>query len=97
MSESGVPLGEFHQRARHSNEFVEHVRWLHETKGVGWRRMAKMFPDVPCETMKNWISLRRRASAMVDLRAETVDGKPFKCMLSRAGGGRRSGEEQGDG
>jgi hypothetical protein len=60
-NENGIPLGEHHHRARHSDELVRCIRRLHEGEGLGYRAIARLHPEVSIHTIRAIVEYRRRA------------------------------------
>lgn len=55
------PLGQFNPRARYSDALVAHCRELHETNGVGYRKLAAIY-GIPQNTVKDWLDFSRRSA-----------------------------------
>ncbi len=58
LNERGQRLGQYHCRARISDEAVEQMRSLHD-EGLGYRRIARML-GLRVYTVRDIVSFRRR-------------------------------------
>lgn len=59
VSEKGIPLGEHHHRSTIPDEAVE-AMLLMARQGLGWRRIARAFPEWNMWTIRNIIAGKRR-------------------------------------
>jgi hypothetical protein len=59
LSESNIRCGQHHHRSTISDELVETMRTLHEEKGLGYRRIARML-GLRVYTVRDIVSYRRR-------------------------------------
>jgi hypothetical protein len=72
LGEHGEPIGQFHPRAKHSDALVNELRDLHEYQGLGWRRVAARYPQLPAAWIKQILSYRRRATVAHQWRVTRV-------------------------
>jgi hypothetical protein len=61
VNDRGDRVGESHVRAKLSDSLVNHLRNLHEHQGLGWRRLAELFTEIPPSTIQKIIAYERRA------------------------------------
>ena len=54
-----TPQDEKHPRAKHSNAFVERIRYLREVEGWQIKQLSEHFA-VPFYTVRNWCRYNRR-------------------------------------
>lgn len=73
LSEYGIPVGEYHHRARLSDATVRAMRDAHELLGMGAYRIARQF-GTPLGTTKHVIYYTRRNVIARDYR-QVPDGE----------------------
>lgn len=61
-NDRGMRIGETHQRAKHSDALVDKVRELHEDKGFGYAKIAKLL-GLSKSVVRNWCRYRQRAQS----------------------------------
>lgn len=60
LGERGTPLGDHNARTVIPDAIVEELRDLHEQDGLGWRKIARLFPAYRARTIKAIIYYERR-------------------------------------
>lgn len=58
-NDQGYRVGSSHPKVKLTDEMVSYLRTLHEEKGLGWRRLARI-TGLPAWTVKDILSWRRR-------------------------------------
>lgn len=54
-------LGQFSKRARYSDALVSHLREIHESSALGYRKLSAIY-GIPQSTVKDWLDFSRRAA-----------------------------------
>jgi cyanate lyase len=78
-NDRGMPIGKFHHNCKHTDEEIDHIRELHEDKGLSYLRIAKMlglsksFVACICQyqrratTYENWKTIAINPGALKEM------------------------------
>lgn len=71
VDERGNALGEYHHRAKLSDEEVEQIRDLHDAGVMGYKRLARVY-DVSPVTIRDVVTYRSRSTTIAGYRTKLL-------------------------